>query len=452
MKIDFTLEFSRTRLLCSVGLFLFMLWVYTAAGLWVYVYPSVTARLLTAFTAVMLIFLSFNIDTHRQCRELGAADLLMLFSFGVMLINNQNFAHRNYSVELAYLSAVLACIFLSRMGDWFDIVGKIVLFAGFIFGTATVACYISRPLYVNVILPLFVQDGVYSDLLMSYESGYVAGLTNHLSSNGTYLAVACGAAACKTFVDSGKRAGISVKLLLPILVFSLLLTGKRAHIIFTFAALMLVYFLYTSDRPDSSAGRSLRNVIVITIVTVVVFAVLSVFLPPIGNFVQKFIETTAEGDVTQGRLEQISLALRMFAEKPLFGIGWDGFKYLYLEKTDVFLNVHNVYIQVLCESGIIGAAVFYLLFGVEFSHCVRALKYSGTNSCEGVENKRVHLASACFMQTFFLLYCLTGNPLYDAQVLFPYMLSCAVGEYYYHEMRSAERIYEDRYHNISQRS
>ena len=34
------------------------------------------------------------------------------------------------------------------------------------------------------------------------------------------------------------------------------------------------------------------------------------------------------------------------------------------------------------------------------------------------------------MQTMFLLYCLTGNPLYDSQMLIPYLCSCAMGEYY----------------------
>ena len=32
-------------------------------------------------------------------------------------------------------------------------------------------------------------------------------------------------------------------------------------------------------------------------------------------------------------------------------------------------------------------------------------------------------------QTLFLLYCLTGNPLYDPQALFPYACSVAAGEY-----------------------
>ena len=30
------------------------------------------------------------------------------------------------------------------------------------------------------------------------------------------------------------------------------------------------------------------------------------------------------------------------------------------------------------------------------------------------------------MQLFFIMYCMTGNPLYDYANLFPYMMSCAI--------------------------
>ena len=46
------------------------------------------------------------------------------------------------------------------------------------------------------------------------------------------------------------------------------------------------------------------------------------------------------------------------------------------------------------------------------------------------------------MQCFFLLYGMTGNPLYDQQVFYPYIVSIAAGEFYvdqvYHMIRTAE--------------
>lgn len=73
-----------------------------------------------------------------------------------------------------------------------------------------------------------------------------------------------------------------------------------------------------------------------------------------------------------------------------------------------------------------------ILFVFVFSliHSIKTLKIV---AIEKIQDKEIRfsLVYAVFVQVFFLLYCLTGNPLYDAPTLFTYIFGCAIGEYYY---------------------
>ena len=43
---------------------------------------------------------------------------------------------------------------------------------------------------------------------------------------------------------------------------------------------------------------------------------------------------------------------------------------------------------------------------------------------------KFHLSYSLSFQTFFLLYCVSGNPLYDKEMFIPYFLACSLTLYY----------------------
>ena len=144
-------------------------------------------------------------------------------------------------------------------------------------------------------------------------------------------------------------------------------------------------------------------------IAIIAIFIMSTFVPEVKNVFYRFEEGYAEGNLLNGRNELYDLALKIWKNNPIFGSGWGAFSYIYklnyhwdnLE----YLDVHNVYLQLLCECGVIGLSFFLII--VIFI-LIKSIK---VNKNEKIRNNSTILALG--YQIFFLLYCFSGNPLYD---------------------------------------
>lgn len=141
---------------------------------------------------------------------------------------------------------------------------------------------------------------------------------------------------------------------------------------------MLILFLYYPPR---------RFQIPIIIISVIIFISL---LPP--NYLDRLstlteifeprTTTRIQERSLQGRLSENLTALEMIKSNPLFGVGLSSYNYLfpsYSKKLGVALvaterEAHNLYLEVLAETGIIGFSVFGLLLFTCFRTVFRARK------------------------------------------------------------------------------
>ena len=114
---------------------------------------------------------------------------------------------------------------------------------------------------------------------------------------------------------------------------------------------------------------------------------------------------SSANQVTSGRYSSFLQAWEWFRQSPLRGKGWYYFqRNYYNEYLGTYLvNVHNIYLQLLCEGGILGLAGFMAPALATFATAVKqALAYQEDSLL------RVPMEFAMCYQLFFLIYGVSG--------------------------------------------
>ena len=93
-------------------------------------------------------------------------------------------------------------------------------------------------------------------------------------------------------------------------------------------------------------------------------------------------------------------------------------------------HVHNVYLQLLCETGIIGFTFYMTWFISILWLSIKSYRRINFYKTSEFESANFHLKFAIGYQVFFLLYCMTGNPLYTEEMFIPYFICCSIALYY----------------------
>ena len=242
-------------------------------------------------------------------------------------------------------------------------------------------------------------------------------MTTHYSSNAIYCSVTLIVLTVRYYRTQENSRNKRITLILASLsLLALLLTTKRGHLVFSLAAIMLSYFICARG---AKSGRLFKaafyGVIVLSI-----FLIIGQYIPMLSSVIDRFTNTA---DISTGRYLIWQQALSGFAQNRIFGIGWRGYFYRILHGSTYFgyTNAHNVYIQLLCERGLIGLLFVIFLYTHILVVSVRLfnqLKETGESFWAD------RIAVSIGVQIFFIIYGFTGCDLYDFTFV-AYILQCA---------------------------
>lgn len=409
--------------LSSISVFLLLLYSnMTSLSKYIYLDSSVIVAG-TLFLAVLIMYIIGKNKISGAGLRVFNAEIYWLLTLIIMLIFNQDFKYGDTGIFIQYSLLVLFMILSKFSKNWIYSFQKFMIFFAIIHSICSILFFIVPGLYSNYIIKLF--DAKFQDQLMNwYNEGYATGLTTHYSQNGVYLAIATGVAFCVLICNKNKKIKHTCFLITSTI--ALLLTGKRGPLMFCIVAILVVYFTFLSNKPLS---RWLKMGMVL-VIGLILGVILVDYIPSIANTLSRF--TTYGTDITNGRIELYEFAWKWFKENPILGIGWGGYSHRInttfigaIYGRDSNMYAHNVYLQLLCDVGIVGFMIFIIPMILTIKKTYKLLKLSRKRKIMLNTDEECILSISFFMQLFFLMYCFTGNPLYDYMTLFPYMLSCA---------------------------
>lgn len=274
--------------------------------------------------------------------------------------------------NMAYVISMLICfgyaLLIKPSAEQFEKLEKTIYIFSFLFALIVIISRVARELYLSTIYPFLTieaQEASYDSIWHGYSCTIAGDNTfhNYIFMFGTVYSLG-------HIAESRKRWK---KYYIQTLIFIMasFLTGRRGE----FIALFLTWiFLGIFIMPKNQRIKLFKAGIIIGI------SILP-FLPGFLNssLVSRYITTilaVKEGnDFLSGRVELWSEAIRLFKEHPILGIGWGGYANFVSESYrslhgNVY-NAHNIYLQFLAETGIIGTSMILLgLFSI-YIHTLR---------------------------------------------------------------------------------
>lgn len=172
------------------------------------------------------------------------------------------------------------------------------------------------------------------------------------------------------------------KTLICMNVLFIVLTGSKKALAFTFIPLC-VYILF---KEENKIKLMLKSIGIVVAFIAFIFLLLNIdFLYQIIGYrieglINGFLGVGEMDGSTLTRFELIDFGIRSFVESPLFGYGLNGFAALRGAAGRWAVYAHNNYIELLCDTGLIGTFIYYFMHAYCISRYIKYRKYLNENN------------------------------------------------------------------------
>jgi len=391
----------------------------------------------------------FELITYSNARYLRLSFLFVIFiEYFAYFVKNRIDKQRLTRIWLLSIPVVIYSVFFN-----FDITNAEYLIT-YIFAVLLLALKLKTPEKTinkccNIVLVAGVIQaaGVIGELLFQnlfntyiytrYPAEMYARLSNHIYYTGFQREVAVVSA----YIIAGLGVSLFIcqknyksKLISIFLLIALVVTNKRAYIIFPVMAIVieLLWMNYSAGKIWAKRTTFPKYIIMISMSVLLIFVFWnSIYNIPIVQRIGQTITAFVSGeDATTGRGVLWLASWQLFLQKPILGIGWRNTeRYIRLiVYSSVELSTHNVYLQLLTETGIVGGIIFLIAF--VYSVYIISRVYKNIKQKKLMKNRNVcYYRFSTYYQIFFLLYCITGVNMQDKTYMIIYFFSIFIFKY-----------------------
>lgn len=216
-----------------------------------------------------------------------------------------------------------------------------------------------------------------------------------------------------------KKEKIKNAVLVLFYLLAILAEGRRGELL---ACVFAMFFIFMISR---SKKDFMLKAGIILLVLLILYLSFNALLAAFGDneLLYRYtasIQGAEKGqDVTSGRSALWKEAIRLFRENPIFGVGFGGFansissSFRAIHGEDV-MDVHNCFLQFLCETGIVGTVIMTSALIVIFVNTLRTISKNKRNEINNkVSNEIVKIGQTSIgIQTFLLFVCMLDPAFY----------------------------------------
>lgn len=374
---------------------------------------------------LLFLYLYFEKKLNLDRIKFNMFDYLMISTFFIVLATSVSYLSDNFSYVIRYAALFLLAFFMKRDRYLVRVIFYTLFVAMVIHLIATLWFYMDKQFYYNNILPHFdarQREHLYAQM---FKNNYATGLANNFSLNGMYMAIMSIISYAFLYY---KKHKIASTCFFSLCVLALFMTGKRGVLLFAIVSFIVTYMICNKN----TVLHKLGILIPIIIGMVVLIYIMSFYVESINATLARFFNSEGNKDFSTGRFNLYKLAWNMFLDKPIFGVGWRQYANVisYRNYGDgAFRDAHNVYLQILAETGIFGFIVFFLLFLLSFVRTITIIQKAMKKTHVVSSHARMLLIFSVSYQIFFLGYSMTGNPLYDLSTMYVYFFCIGIVSY-----------------------
>ena len=392
---------------------------------------SVSAIAVLLVISTVLLLLYFITEKKIRITELRFSEIdIMLLLCAVVIIVTSGFDFENITYLVRFILLFLLIFLMKYDEKLIKIIIVCVVVASLIHVAATLFLYFDKDFYLHHIYPTFNASTRAKLYSWNILNGYATGLTDHFSANGVLISIAFISTSVLLYWNKKKYRWIFAVLTIVSLI-ALFMTGKRAPLVYTTFAIAVAYVLCNR----SPVLTKLCMAIIAALGGVIILFIATQNIESIGATLERFTAFFNENestDVSNGRFMLYGIAWDYFLSAPIFGIGWREFSkrvVVFFHEDTSFRDVHNVFLQLLCETGVVGFLIFTALFILVFCFTIRLVIRYRRGEIILSESEKLGLVMSVCAQIYFLCYCMTGNSLYDTSILYFYMFAVGIVSY-----------------------
>lgn len=357
-----------------------------------------------AITALVVVLICNSIS-NKHCGSIKNILYALFFLVFAVLGNLIRSANFEYYLTIGYFAVAL--LFLNKVNCISDSLWKYLKWISIF---EAVGIYMQRllPQLFNLIMSFLLPSEVVSSIWNRFAGGWITGFSREVSYAVFLIIIGLGV---YIYDDNGIDANSKLKKNLGIafLLGALVLSGKRASLLFFGLSVFVINFIQSDNKL-----KLVKYLSLLALCAVLIYILFPIWsqIPSLSRMVELLAYASSNDlmGLTNGRIAIYEHAIALWQKSPWLGIGWGNFKYaigqgLWYSGFDV----HNCYLQILCETGIVGIIAYTGLIVYAVKNSVKCIVKISKNQID--EHKIAKLC--CFIQIFFLFYSFTEPILYE---------------------------------------